>query len=128
MPTAQVVTLVESGIENPIRKASWDWLSTDGGVVSSATLKQYTGAIVRVVFESDSGDTQPTDAYDVTILDSDGIDVLQGEGANINRAAPVQKTFSDKQMWVANTTLTLTIAAAGDAKGGEVHLYVLPMK
>lgn len=124
--TAQVVTLTESENRYPIRKIKWDWLSTDAGAVSSSTLQQYTGAIVKVVFKSDAGGTQPTDAYDVTILDSDGFDVLNGEGANINRAAPVIKTNLDVSMFVMGTTLTLTIAAAGDAKGGEVYLYVVP--
>lgn len=124
--TAQVVTLTETEKRYPIQKVKWDWLSTDGGVVSSATLQQYTGAIVKVIFKSDSGGTQPTDAYDVTILDGDGFDVLNGEGANINRAAPVIKTNLDQSMFVMGTTLTLTIAAAGDAKGGEVYLYIVP--
>jgi hypothetical protein len=124
--TAQVVTLTESENRYPIRKIKWDWLSTDTGVVSSATLQQYTGAIVKVIFKSDTGGTQPTDAYDVTILDSDGFDVLNGEGANVNRAAPVIKTNLDQSMFVMGTTLTLTIAAAGDAKGGEVYLYIVP--
>lgn len=122
--TAQVVTLTESENRYPIRKIKWDWLSTDAGAVSSATLQQYTGVIVRAIFKSDSGGTQPTDSYDVTILDSDGFDVLNGEGANINRAAPVIKTGLDQSMFVVGTTLTLTIANAGDAKGGEVYLYV----
>lgn len=124
--TAQVVTLTETENRYPIRKIKWDWLSTDTGVVSSATLQQYTGAIVKVIFKSDTGGTQPTDAYDVTILDSDGFDVLNGEGANVNRAAPVIKTNLDQSMFVMGTTLTLTIAAAGDAKGGEVYLYIVP--
>lgn len=120
----QVVTLTEDPVRYAIRKVKWDWLSATGGAVSSATTLQYTGIIVKAIFKSDPSTTDPTDLYDVTILDSDGFDVLIGGGANITKATTVQKTNSDASMFVVNSTLTLTIAAAGDVKGGEVYLYI----
>lgn len=122
--TAQVVTLTEDPIRYPIREVKWDWLSTDAGAVSSTTSYQYTGVIVRAIFKSDASTTDPTDLYDVTILDDNGFDVLIGNGANITKAATVQKTNSDASMFVVDTFLTLTIANAGNAKGGEVYLYI----
>jgi len=122
--TAQVVTLTEDPVRYAIRQVKWDWLSTDAGAVSSATTLEYTGIIIKAIFKSDAASTDPTDLYDVTILDDNGFDVLLGNGANITKATTVQKTVSDGQMWVVGTKLTLTIAAAGNAKGGEVYLYV----
>lgn len=122
--TAQVVTITEDPVHYPIREIKWDWLSTDGGAVSSASGYQYTGVIVKAIFKSDAASTDPTDLYDVTILDDNGFDVLIGHGANITKAATVQKTSTDASMFVKDTFLTLTIANAGNAKGGEVYLYV----
>ena len=122
--TAQVVTITEDPVHYPIREIKWDWLCTDGGAVSSASGYQYTGVIMKAIFKSDAASTDPTDLYDVTILDDNGFDVLLGNGADITKATTVQKTAKDGLMIVKDTYLTLTIAAAGNAKGGEVYLYV----
>ena len=125
MATPQVVTITQDAIEYPIQKVSWDWLCTDLGVVSSAASGWYCGKIVRAIISPDSSTTQPTDAYDVTIEDADGFDILSGEGANASNAAAVHITDPTKTLWVRSGVLTLKIASAGDAKGGVVTLYIL---
>lgn len=124
MATAQVVTITEDTIPHAIRKIKWDWLCTDGGVVDSTTTNTYSGRVVRAVLASDAATTDPTDLYDVTVLDSDGYDVLHGSGANVTKAATVQVTDATKLMWVKDSKLQLKIANAGDAKGGIVILYI----
>ena len=123
MPTAQVVTLTETR-HTTVKRIMWDWLSTDAGVVTSSTTYAYDGLLERVVFDPDAGGTLPDDGYDVTITDPDGNDVLAGLGANLSQAATVVKVHSDGLTAVAGQKLTLNIAAAGDANGGIVIVYL----
>jgi hypothetical protein len=90
-------------------------------VTGSVTTNKYTGEIVRLV--TDPGATAPTANYDITILDEDGIDVLVGAGADRSATATEQVLGSSLGI-IFNTTLTLEIATAGDAKNGTVYLYI----
>jgi hypothetical protein len=121
--TAQAVTLTETR-SGPLKKVVWDWLCTDAGAVSSQTSYPYSGEIIEAAFVPDGGGTQPTTGYDATILDADGLDVLNGLGADLGNAATVYKVQTDKLGAVASSKLTLTIANAGNAKGGVVHLFI----
>lgn len=123
---AQVVTLTENTTPHGIDIIKWDWLCTDLGAVSSTTARGYTGFIVRAVFFPDAAATQPTDQYDVEIVDAYG-NVLNGLGANLSNAATVQKTQADGLLPVCESTLTLSITNAGNAKGGIVTLFILPI-
>jgi hypothetical protein len=123
MPTAQVVVKTEV-THTSVKRITWDWLSTDAGVVTSATTKTFDGEILAAVFIPDSAGTQPTNLYDVTITDSASIDVLAGLGADLSNAASVTKKHTDGLSAVAGSVLTLNIANAGNAKGGIVHLYI----
>ena len=123
--TAQVVTLTENCEEYlPVKLIKWDWLATDGGVVSSATSNKYTGIITKVVIVPDGGGTAPTAAYDITILDENSIDLLEGNGADCSATATEYLDQSDGLGNVSESTLTLTIASAGNAKGGIVYVYI----
>jgi hypothetical protein len=124
MATPQVVTITEDSIPHAIRKIKWDWACTDLGVVDSTTTKSYSGRVVRCVLASDAGGTAPDNLYDVTILDSDGYDVIHGSGADVTNAVTVQVTDATKLMWVKDSKLQLKIATAGNAKGGIVILYI----
>jgi hypothetical protein len=119
----QVVTVTET-THRPIDLVVWDWLCTDGGIVSSATTSYYTGRILYAIQIPDGGGTLPTDAYDVTVLDSNGVDVLNGLGANLNHDVVTYKADVDGLGAVCESKLTLTIAAAGNAKGGQTILYI----
>ena len=122
--TAQVVTITEKCEEyRPVKMIKWDWLSTDAGVVSSASSAKGTGAVIKAVIVPDGGGTAPTTLYDLTILDENGVDVLDGNGADCSATATEYLEYGDGLGGVVDSTLTLTIANAGDAKGGLVYLY-----
>lgn len=124
MPTAQVVTITEV-THGSVKKIKWDWLSTDGGaVVGSVTTGYYNGRVIYAALISDSGDTAPTNLWDCTVKDADGVDVLKGLGADVTSAATVYKADSDGLGAVVESKLTLAVQNAGDANGGEVHLYI----
>lgn len=122
MATAQIVSIVEHNSFPGLKKIKWSWTSTDLGVVTGAiTTNKYSGELVR--FITDPGATAPTAAYDVTILDEDGVDVLIGAGAD-RSATATEQVLGSSLGYIFDTKLTLEIAAAGDAKIGTVYLYI----
>jgi len=105
-----------------LQKIKWTWTCTSAGTYSEASTYQYNGQIVELI--TDPGATAPTDDYDITIVDSDGYDVLAGQGLNRDTANTEFKLSGDKLGYVKSSTLTLTIAAAGDAATGITIVYV----
>lgn len=120
MGTATLTEVVFSSV----KLCKFDWTSDGSGDVSQVTAQAYNGEIVIVVFVSDSGGTQPTDLYDVTLTDSNsGLDILCGNGANIDRTAN-QYVLPSSNLLPATGKLTLAVANAGASKGGEVYVYI----
>ncbi|MFA6204345.1 MAG: hypothetical protein WC710_14300, partial [Gallionella sp.] len=107
-----------------LQKIKWSWTCDSAGAYSEASTVRPNGMIYRLVTIPTDG---PTDAYNVTILDADGVDVLNSQGLNRATATTEQKGPSDGLGVVKSSLLTLTIANAGDAKSGTVILYVLDL-
>ena len=109
---------------------SMDWTADVNGTVSSGTgcaVSNISGIIAEVHFEPTAAGTQPDDAYDVTILDSDGTDVAGGLGANLSNAATVHRTPRNTDggsFNLHNTTLTPAITNAGDANKGTIRIFL----
>lgn len=104
-----------------------DWLSDASGDVTENTFAVKSGELVEVRFTPDGGGTQPSDAYDVTITDADGTDILAGTGADLSNAAasavvPVISTYFRRHLTAG--VLTPTVDNAGAAKGGNIVLLV----
>lgn len=78
------------------------------------------GYIVRVVTNPSA--TAPTDDYDITITDADGVDVMAGALANRDTANSEQVIPSDPPY--VNSELTVNISTAGEAKEGVIIIYV----
>ncbi len=120
-------------LQKPIARLVFAWTSSSGGAVSGTTTTVANGVVGRVSFVPGSGGSQPTDAYDVTLLDQDGLDVLAGRGANLSNAAashvcpgvPITDGTSTGVVPVMlEGTLELQVANAGNAKSGTVTLYL----
>jgi hypothetical protein len=111
-----------------IKKVLWDWLSDASG--DATDTERVEGEILRVCFVPDGGGTQPSNSYDVTIKDSEEIDVLAGLGANLTNASSSQvvpvvtdgNAGNMRPVAVAGD-LDLAVANAGNAKGGKIALY-----
>lgn len=123
MADAGTVTVIEESLGS-MKKILWTWVSSAGGAADLQTTLAYTGAIERAVFIPDSGGTQPTNLYDVTVLDEDSADVLIGLGADLSNTAAVGKAASNGLGAVANDRLYLHVINGGNAKGGKVVLYL----
>jgi hypothetical protein len=78
----------------------------------------------------DGGGTQPSDLYDVTLVDTNAIDVIAGVGANLSNATSTLKvpSFGTTTLYRyyhdGTQQLDLVVANAGAAKGGTVVLWV----
>jgi hypothetical protein len=82
---------------------------------------------MRFTTKPASGAAAPTDNYDVTIVDENGVDVLAGLGADRDTANTESKDDDDGLLFVFANSLDLTVASAGTTGGGTVLLYVLDM-
>lgn len=119
--------IIETGPPKSVTCFDFATTCTAGGKVL-ATTPRITGKIIQVV--TNPGATAPSDDYDITMTDSDGIDVLQGKGANrdtVNSESfcpligdgttTVQPVFVD-------SNLTLMILAMGASKITTIRLTV----
>ena len=118
-----------------VKKYSVAWTSDASGDVSGSTFTMSPGTIIAVTTTPGSGGTQPTDAYDLTVLCSThGTDVLNGEGANLSNATSAHKVpfigsaggTSYVRQWLHGGTYQPVVAAAGNAKTGSFDIYVAP--
>lgn len=111
---------------NPqVQRTILNWTSDSSGNATVDTEKPVEGVILRAVFDPDGTDA-PTDNYDVVLNDENGIDVLQGLGAdrdtaNSEQVVPIDPT-SGLPIAVADI-LSLSVSGAGSAKKGKVILY-----
>lgn len=125
-----------AGYRGSIRKVIADWVSDDTAGTASGTTRKIVGRLIKI--QTDPGSAAPTDNWDVTITDSEGVDVLakcQNATALINRdTANTEETY----LYILNAdtspigiaafpvvcdTLTVSIANAGNSKTGQVILY-----
>jgi hypothetical protein len=108
-------------------KYSLAWLSDASGNVSANSVSVKTGELIQVTFIPGTGGTQPSDAYDMTIADVNGVDVLGGGGANLSQttittvACPISTYF---RRHFEEGTLTPSISNAGNAKTGTIVILV----
>ena len=103
------------------RKLLLAWVSDASGDVNGTLTDVVSGILYRVGFVPDGGGTQPTDLYDITLDDEDGVDVLAANGANLSNANSSQHTDAARAI---DGTLELKVSNAGNAKGGLVALYI----
>jgi hypothetical protein len=112
-------------------RISVDWLSDASGNVVATLDAPTLGDIKRITIASDSGATSPTTAYDITLLDALGVDVLQGGGADVASATdkdivPVIVATDSSTTFPVTvfSPLLLKITNAGNAKGGNLDIIL----
>lgn len=107
-----------------VKKIVAVWVSDSAtGAASGVTSKAYDGKLELLTTIPAAAGAAPTDNYDITLTDADGIDVLAGAGANRDTANTEQVLGTSLGM-VASSALTLAIANAGNSKGGTVVIYL----
>lgn len=105
-----------------IKRIKAVWVSDDTtGVASGQTEFAYDGKLELLTTVPAAAGAAPTDNYDVTLVDEDGVDVLAGGGANRD-TANTEQVLGTSLGAAASQKLTLNIAAAGNSKGGTVYV------
>lgn len=118
---AGTVTQTPSG--GNIQLLKFDWLSDGSGDVSAtSSTGKYTGCILSVLLVPDGSTTTPSDQYDITLTDSNSIDLLSGQGANLSNVNNV--LVNSGLLPLVHDTISLTVAHAGSAKGGLVYIWI----
>jgi len=103
--------------------------SGDGSFTATA-IPSFSGELATL--RTNPGSTAPTANYDVTLVDADGVDRLQGVGANrhTTNSEEVQVVYSGTAAHPAcvfGETLTLTIANNSvNSAGTVIRLVYLP--
>lgn len=115
-----------------IVKHTFEWESDADGDASVQSGAVVSGRIERVVFVP-SASAVPTAAYDVTLTDADGINVLGGQGSDLSETtassvcpgtALKDGTTVGVVPTVVDSILTLNVENAGNTKAGKVVVYV----
>lgn len=107
---------------NSVKKVKFAWTSSSGGAADATTTATFDGKMIQVTTVPD-GTAAPTDNYDVEVQDADGVDLLQGNGAN--RDTAVTEHIAEASLGaVAGSKLTLAVTNAGDTKEGAVYVYL----
>ena len=118
------VTITEERLSNT-HKITFAWTSGtagEAGTASGTTTYTYNGAVLRVVTVPGLAPNVPTDDYDLTLTDEDGVDVAVGQLAN--RDDTNTEMIATGMGYVVGDKLTLTVAAAGAAKTGTCYVYI----
>ena len=107
----------------PTELIKLDWTSNASGDVSGTTFGA-AGVISRAVFVPGTAGDAPTDNYDVTLLDEQGVDILSGGGANRDTANTELVTPTWGAAAIAGT-LQLVVANAGNANTGTIYITLV---
>jgi len=102
-----------------------DWTSDASGNADASIEKIY-GWCVKII--TDPGSTAPTDNYDITLVDENGVDALEGklvdrDTANNETVYPLV-TGAATPVFLCGTH-TFTVANAGNAKVGKTIFYIV---
>ncbi len=119
----ETVTYVEQNYGS-VKRITATWVSGDGGQsAQDFTAGVYNGEIVGLHTVPAGGGSAPTDNYDLTLLDSTGVDALAGAGADRD-TANTEIVKSPNLGFVAGSKLALRVANAGNSKGGVAHIFI----
>jgi len=117
---------------NVVEEIKYACTTTSGGLVDKQTDEIVVGRVVGFIANPDGTDA-PTDNYDVTITNEDGVDVLGGAGANLDTAnsemmAPMignlTSSFTAYGSPFVASKLQVNMSAGGDTKKSVLTLLV----
>ncbi len=121
---------IEIAKHNSVKRAVVTWLS-DGDGDADATTVELDGEIIKVT--TNPGAAAPTDNYDITLVDVDGVDIAEGLLANRDTANN-EEVYLYKELTLTDTAnfavpvfhsgvVTPTVANAGASKNGVMTIY-----
>jgi 1-aminocyclopropane-1-carboxylate deaminase/D-cysteine desulfhydrase-like pyridoxal-dependent ACC family enzyme len=132
--TTGVVTVTEQTVTS-IRLIKFDWVvgssSQTGTAVGYTSEVGYSGEVMEFVTVP-STTAIPTDNYDITVTDKNGIDLLCGSASNRDTAVMeyLVKATTAVDRWynplgfVCGSSLVFTVTNAGTESAGVAYLYL----
>lgn len=115
---------------NTLAKMTFSWTSDADGAAMITTSDDVQGTIVRITITPSAGDTAPSAAYDMTLTDEDGLEILSTNGANLSATASthfwpeVLSAAGNPMPVVTASKLTLAVTNAGDGNKGLVKVFI----
>ena len=106
--------------------ATLTWTTSAGGVFTATAMSKSVNGMVVMVETDPDGTAVPTAAYDITLLNSGGADIMGGSLANRSATATelTMPLMNGNYTGVAvQGPLTLTVTTAGNSKIGVVKIY-----
>ena len=106
-----------------VKSLVFQWTANSTGTVTSeSTAAHLSGECLMLATVPGTATLQPSDQYDVAVLDSNSLDILTGSGAN--RSNVNTEYVRKANLGAVNDSLTLSITNAGDSKTGAVYLFI----
>ncbi len=130
------IVLTTREITNNIGLYAFNWTSDASGNVSGITFPMMVGTIIAVEFVPGVDGVQPTDLYDVDMLDGEGATMFDDGagttiGANLSNVVAQNKVplvgltgVTIYRRWHHGGVVQLVVSNAGNAKQGAVNVYV----
>ena len=100
---------------------SWTADSSNGSVPATATVSDVDAFVFMVV--TNPGTTAPTDDYDITLTDEDGVDIMGGNLADRDEANSEQAVLTVTRFVSGTLTLNITNNSVNSATG-TVAVYL----
>ena len=126
------VTVKRNTASDGMEVVVFTWIANTTGVVPATSTgttwpKDRAGCISKVV--TNPGSTAPTDNYDITLTDADGVDLMGGELANrdtANSEVAVPKIDTVFGCNIVTDPFTMTITNQSvNAGNGKVIVYII---
>ena len=119
---AGTVTITEQ-VLSMVKKVTFDWTATTGGLASGDTTKSYDGEVLRVVCMDTS-----TTGYALELNDNDGVDLLGGQGAALTSGGTDFGTSTGGSITyplsAVSSKLTLAVTGCSTGSTGQTIVYV----
>jgi len=116
----------------PVKKLKIDW-TADGSGAATFTTVHVNGLVSRAIIKHDTSSSAPSANYTIQLNDVDGQDILKrassGVVASVSNAIDYCPTIVDQSSAAVGPVtvdgaLSLVVASAGNANGGELIVYL----
>ncbi|MBA7547293.1 hypothetical protein ES705_39707 [subsurface metagenome] len=108
-----------------IKKVTFDWIGTSGGLAGDTTDKYYNGEVLRIVHPESASSTGIT----LTVSDSDGFDLLGGQGSTMSSGDTDFGTSTGaaipSRLSVVDSKITLSVSkGTSGGSTGQTIVYI----
>ena len=112
----------EEELHDGYKRVHWNWECDSAGAASDVSEYFYDGVLLGLTTKPGSGSDAPTTLYDLVITDDDGLDLLNGLGADRSATAQERKAHADGLGVAIHTKLHLAVTNAGDITKGQARV------